>query len=323
MKPGDGSAQDRGPIRVDAGGVVLAVTSSGPAEAPPVVVLHGFTGSATAMQGVNEMLGEVYRVVAIDLVGHGESDAPGDPSLYTMANCVSQVLGVLDALGIRRAHFVGYSMGGRVALSLAVAQPTRAASLVLVGVSPGEGDSAARAARVEADESLAQAILDGGIEGFVDRWMALPLFASQSRLGKQALAAARSQRLGCRPEGLAHSLRGMGSGAMPPLHGRLGELDVPVLLVAGAEDAKFCALAETLREALPRAEVRVIPEAGHAAHLEQPAAFAAGCLTFLGAVEAEVGARSTPASLSSSTSISTPTPTPTDVRSSPGEKRLP
>ena len=298
---------------MNAGGVVLAVTSRGNREAPPVVVLHGFTGSATTMAGVSAALGEAYRVHALDLVGHGESDAPSDPALYTMERCVSQVLAVLDALGIRRAHFVGYSMGGRVALSLAVARPTRVASLVLIGVSPGERDPAARAARVEADASLAQAILEGGIEAFVDRWMALPLFASQRRLGEEALAEARTQRLACRPHGLANSLRGMGSGAMPPLHAHLAGLDIPVLWVVGAEDTKFRALADGLRGALPRAQVRVIPEAGHAAHLEQPAAFGAGCLAFLRAVAAETEARPQ----------SDPNPTPTDVRQGPGEKRLP
>ena len=124
-----------------------------------------------------------------------------------MGACVEQVAA---ALSLARMHVVGYSMGGRVALSLAVAHPDRVASLLLVGASPGLAEAEERAARIKADEALARQIEQDGLERFVDYWMALPLFASQSVLGEDALARARTQRLRSDPAGLANSLRGMG-----------------------------------------------------------------------------------------------------------------
>ena len=119
--------------------------------------------------------------------------------------------------------------------------------------------------------------------------MALPLFASQKRLGEQALAAARAQRLGCRPHGLANSLLGMGAGAMPPLHDALSGIALPVRLVVGDEDAKFLGLANEFVAALSNAAVDVVEQAGHAAHLEQPAAFARVARAFHAAVDARLG----------------------------------
>ena len=273
-------------IRLDARGVSLRVVSRGNPQAPALILLHGFTGSAASMAGVGEAFSGGYRVHALELVGHGESDAPEALEFYSMERCVGQVLAVLDALQIQRAHFVGYSMGARVALCLAVAEPDRVASLVLIGVSPGLANARERAERVAADCALADGILEHGIEKFVDDWMALPLFASQKRLGAPALARARSQRLASNPLGLANSLRGMGSGAMPPLADSLAGVDLPVLLVAGREDEKFSAIANSLLLRFPQAELLEIGEAGHAAHLEQPQAFQAGCANFLASVVA-------------------------------------
>jgi len=251
----------------------------------PLVVLHGFTGSIEAMARCAGDLACGRRVVAIDLVGHGRSESPGDPAAYAIGACVDQVVAALAALGIGRAHWLGYSMGGRVALSAAVAHPERVRSAILVGASPGIADPAARAARVGDDEALARRLLDGGLERFVDEWMAKPLFASQRHLGPEALAAARRQRLAGDPAGLAASLRGMGAGAMPPLHDRLARVRTPLLLVVGALDAKFRAVAADLEKRVPWARTVVLPEAGHAAHLESPEAFRAAAARFLDEID--------------------------------------
>ena len=254
-----------------------------------VLVLHGFTGSAEAMRGVAERLGEDRRCILVDLVGHGSSAAPESPEDYRMERCLADLLGVLDALRESRAHLVGYSMGARVALSLAAAHPERVRSAVLVGARAGIEDPEARRARIDQDEALARRILEEGIEWFVDHWMSLPLFASQSRLGPQALAEAREGRLRNRAHGLALSLRGMGAGAQPPLFEKLDRIRAPVLLVVGAEDAHFLAIARELARRLPRARVQTLPEAGHAAHLENPEAFDGIARAFLRDVEAARG----------------------------------
>ena len=274
---------------IDAGDARLHVRCEG--SGPAVVLLHGFTGSVESMEEIARRLRVRHRVVRVDLLGHGSSDAPEDLAPYRMERCAAQLARVAQALRLGAAHWLGYSMGGRVALALAAWHPERVRSLCLVGASAGFADPAARARRARHDESLADSIERDGLEPFVERWMALPLFASQARLGAEALAQARSQRLRNRPHGLANSLRALGSGAQPPLHAALGDLHAPVALVVGEEDAKFRALAGKIARALPDARVLVVPEAGHAAHLEQPEAFAALALRFFAETEARTPRR--------------------------------
>jgi len=257
----------------------------GPPGATPLILLHGFTGDTTTWSSLVPHLGADRPALAIDLVGHGRSDAPDDPAAYTMPATVAAVVKTLTDLGIPRAHWLGYSMGGRVALSLAVAHPEAVASLMLVGTSPGITDPAASAERVAADTALAGLIEQAGVETFVDRWMAQPLFASQARLGADDLARARAQRLRNRPHALAHTLRGLGTGAMRPLWDRLADVRAPSLLIAGELDPKFRAVADDMAARLPHAEVAVISCAGHAVHAEAPHALGAAIRVFLERVD--------------------------------------
>lgn len=277
----DSAADQVETIDVVVDGVRIRSHRSGDVTGQLVVILHGFTGSAKAMAPVVDRLRPNHQVVAVDLVGHGGSDAPDDVAPYSMPACVAQVVGVLDQIASERAHVIGYSMGGRAALSLAVQHPERVASLHLVGATAGLRTEAERVARRAADDALADRLLTDGLEAFVDHWMSIPLFASQVRLGGPALAAARADRLTANPLGLANSLRGMGTGSMPPLHERLGDLAVPVQLIVGEEDEKFHTIARDLASLLPDATVTVIAEAGHAAHLESPDAVAAAIRTRL------------------------------------------
>jgi len=262
------------------------------------VLLHGFTGDSTTWAHLGSELGDERPVHGIDLVGHGRSEAPVAAAAYTIASTIRSVVRAVSDLGsalpesaplapgpVPSSHWLGYSMGGRVALSLALAEPGAVASLVLVGASPGLADPVARAARVAADTTLADAVERDGLEAFVDQWMRHPLFASQARLGPDFLAGARAQRLRNRAHALAHTLRGMGTGAMPPLWDRLDEVRVPVLLVHGALDGKFAALAHDMATRLPDARVLAVPDAGHAVHVEAPAALAAAVRGFLRQVD--------------------------------------
>lgn len=236
------------------------------------VVLHGFTGSAAAMAPIARRLPD--PVLALDLPGHGSGPVSDNPADYTMA---AAVVGVVSATSdLERFDLVGYSMGGRVALHVALAHPDRVSALALIGARPGIDDPAKRAERIVADEALADRIVSEGIEWFVDHWAGQPLFATQrTRLSADQQTEIRAQRLACEPRGLAHSLRGMGAGAAEPIGCRLGELAMPCALIAGADDAKFAAIAHHMAELIPRAKVCLIPDAGHAAHLEAPDATAA------------------------------------------------
>ena len=269
--------------RVAAAGVVLAVDVWG--SGLPVLVLHGFTGSAAAMAPLTTRL-EGFTVIAPDLVGHGRSESPSDPNRYTVPAMAEQALAAAAALGHRRVHLLGYSMGGRTALAAACAAPDRVRSLTVIGATAGIDDSEQRRRRAEADRARAEAI-EADLAAFVDQWMSTPLLAGQARLGPEHLRAARAQRLACDPAGLALSLRMGGTGAMEPLHDRLGRCRAPAHIIAGADDAKFCALADELAALLPRASVTRIPGAGHAAHLEQPEATAAAVVAFLASLPSD------------------------------------
>ena len=250
----------------------------------PVVLLHGFTGSAEAMNSLRGGLSETLRVFAIDLPGHGNAATPHAIEHFSMQATVSHLWDALYALGLERASLVGYSMGGRVALSAAVACPERVAKVVCIGASPGIADPIERSKRKLADEALANSILADGVEQFVDAWLVQPLFATLAeRLSSSDFQATREQRLANSPEGLALSLRGIGTGAMEPLHETLADMDFPCLWIAGAEDAKFAAIAEEMSKAMPKGSHALIPDAGHSVHLENPAATLSAIASFLAA----------------------------------------
>lgn len=246
----------------------LFVRSEG--DGPSVLLLHGFTGSSESLGCIADALAG-HRRIRVDLIGHGSSESPTGPGsigAYRMESCVADLVRVLDAQGIGQTHVVGYSMGARVGLALAAWAPERVGRCVLLGARAGFEDPSARAARIRADEALADRIEEEGIEAFVDHWMALPIFASQARLGEAALAVARAERLRGNPKGLARSLRGMGAGAQPPLFDDLPSVQAPILFVAGAEDEAFCEAGRDLASRAPAARFVAIPEVGHAAHLE-------------------------------------------------------
>ena len=229
-----------------------------------VLLLHGFTHTGASWQPVAGALSKRYRAIAPDIRGHGRASDRRPVEL-------SLVLGDLERDGRERFTLAGYSMGGRVALHFALAHPERVERLVLIGGSPGIADDSEREARREADERLADEIERLDIEEFARRWAGTPVLE-----GLPAPVAERvhQDRLRNAPEGLARALRGLGTGALPSLWGRLGELPMPVALTVGERDTKFQAIARAMAGAIPRAEVIVVPGTGHAVHLEAPARIA-------------------------------------------------
>jgi 2-succinyl-6-hydroxy-2,4-cyclohexadiene-1-carboxylate synthase len=230
-----------------------------------VVLLHGFSGTRRAWDGVIELLdAERYRPLALDLPGHGDAGDARQP--ITFAYCVQTVL----ALAPERFALCGYSLGGRVALHIALAAPERVSRLVLVSSSAGIEDLHERARRRAADGQLARDLEREPFEVFIERWRTQPLFASEPpAVGELARADQRRNN----PEALAAVLRGLGVGAMEPLWERLGELSMPVTVIAGVRDVKYVSLGQRMVERLPAARLLVI-EGGHSLVLENPAAIA-------------------------------------------------
>lgn len=241
---------------------LLAVERRGTPSGPPVVLLHGFTQTARCWAPVDEALAADHDVVALDLPGHGASQhhrADLAATAGLVASTVRQTVG-------RPVTLVGYSMGGRVALHVALAHPDVVARLVLIGATPGIEDDDERAERRRRDEALADRIEAIGVPVFLDEWLAQPLFA-----GLDSASSHRAERERNTAAGLASSLRLAGTGTQVPLWDRLGEMTVPVLLVSGADDTKFTAIAEAMVPLLggPVPHV-VVPGAGHTTHLERP-----------------------------------------------------
>lgn len=260
--------------RISVNGVFINVEERGTRDQPVLVLLHGFTGSAASWGRHLDVFADYgFRVLALDMLGHGQSDAPQDSRRYAIEACQADILAVLTKLGVHagEAVLLGYSMGGRIALYTAFSGFFRA--LILESASPGLAEPIARAERVKSDERLATRIERNGIEAFVDSWEALPLFASLQRLPLEQKQALHVQRVQNSVIGLANSLRGVGTGTQPALQERLKTLTIPVLLITGILDSKFCIIAQHMAQSLLHAQVYVVPDAGHTVHLEQPELF--------------------------------------------------
>lgn len=237
----------------------------------PILLLHGFTGRGSDWARLVPVLRRTHRTIAVDLPGHGRSEAPADPARHGLERIAADLATLLRTLGAVPAAVLGYSMGARVALRLALDAPGVVERLVLESPSAGIADPAERARRRARDEALARLLERDGIAAFVDAWQAQPLFASQAALRPSVRATVRRRRLANRPAGLAASLRGAGQGTMTPLHDRLGEIRVPALIIAGALDPTGLARARVIAAAIPDARLAIVEGAGHAPHLERPA----------------------------------------------------
>jgi 2-succinyl-6-hydroxy-2,4-cyclohexadiene-1-carboxylate synthase len=265
--------------RIPINGIHLNVGDKG-GEGPALLLLHGFTGDVSTWEAFLDTWSQ-FRLLRVDIIGHGKSDSPPDAARYTMEHAVADLLAVLDHLGFEQTAVLGYSMGGRLALHLALAAPQRISALLLESASPGIEDPAGREARRRSDAALADDIERDGMEAFVARWEAQPLFASQARLPAAVLERQRRQRLSQNPRGLANSLRGMGAGSQDFLLPRLGVLAIRSFFLAGALDERYVTEATRLAATVPGATLQIIPDAGHATHLEKPAVFAEAVRRFL------------------------------------------
>ncbi len=231
-----------------------------------VLLLHGFAGTAGSWDAFSGHLDrERYRPLAVELRGHGQSGALR-PISFDL--CVEDLL----AAAPPRFTLAGYSLGGRIALQLALSAPERIERLVLISTSAGIADESERALRLGQDLTLADEIEAGPISQFADAWLAGPLFANDP---PDVNDSARSEIEKNSPADLAAALRGLSIGRMESLWPRLSEIAAPTTIVAGRLDGRYVELAERLRGAIDGSELEVIDGVGHALPRSAPERLAA------------------------------------------------
>ncbi len=248
-----------------------------------LVLLHGFTQGPGSWDQVVAGLDPSYEIVRVTLPGHGPAGSASAATRLPFERAAEAVArAVAEIAGPEPAIWFGYSLGGRMALRVTLDRPDLVEALALLGATAGIEEPEPRAARVEIDERLAAGLERKGVEQFIDGWLAQVLF---SRLSRSA-AGVEERRTGT-VEGLASALRLLGAGAQEPVWSRLGEIDVPVLLLAGEHDSKFSAIAFRLAAGIgDSAGLSFVPGAGHAAHLERPQSVATLLSRFLSTLPA-------------------------------------
>ncbi|WEG72838.1 2-succinyl-6-hydroxy-2,4-cyclohexadiene-1-carboxylate synthase [Vagococcus intermedius] len=237
-----------------------------------LICLHGFTGTGATF---HESLKQVtqYNVLVVDLLGHGQSTVVIEAFRYQMVELCQDLASLINFLVPGKKHLLGYSMGARVALALAIIYPELMDTLILESGSPGLAKPEERLLRRQSDEQLAIYIQSHPLTDFVDKWENIPLFASQKALTPDVQARLRAERLKQNKEGLAQSLKQMGTGSQPNYWQSLVEIRCPILYIAGELDSKFCAISNRMKASHPCLKQEVISNVGHCVHLEAPNKF--------------------------------------------------
>ncbi len=247
--------------------------------APTLLYLHGFLGCGDDWGAVADCLGDDFAHLTIDLPGHGRHPSDDLPD-YSMETAARQIVSLLDHLGMEKVSLLGYSMGGRLGLYLAVMYPGRFERMVMESSSPGLKGNDERAERRRRDSQLADSLELQSFELFLTMWYGQQLFSSMNR-STERFAALIERRRRARPAHLARSLREMGTGAQPSLWNRLAELPMPILFIAGEKDRKFSLLAADMANLCPKSELAILADAGHNVHYEQPDRFLEEARRFL------------------------------------------
>lgn len=242
-------------------------------ERDTVLLFHGFSGSLEDWLDISTSLDSRFNYTGVDLIGHGKSDSPTDAAKYYPDILVRYIDDILKRLSISKVIILGYSMGGKAALFYAVNKPEKIKGLILESTTAGIENENDRNERIKSDEELAQYIEKNNIENFVELWMDKEIFNTQRRFSNEKLSNIKRKKISNSKTGLANSLRGFGTGVTPYLGDKLSTLDFPVLLISGELDSKFTQINSEMVNQFPKAEHKIIRNAGHNTHLEEPDKF--------------------------------------------------
>jgi 2-succinyl-6-hydroxy-2,4-cyclohexadiene-1-carboxylate synthase len=238
-----------------------------------ILFLHGFTGSSNDWNDIINLLPAEVQVVTIDLIGHGKSDSPKLSLQYSSEAMSAQINSIIENLNLEKVILVGYSMGGRAALTFQKKYPQRIAGLILESSSPGISNFTERQKRIENDDRLSAMIEKDGLEKFTEYWMSLPIFQSQKHLSEEVLKKIKTEKIKNNPTGLVNSLKGFGQGTMPHLWDDIQKIKCKVLLITGESDERYTQINAVMKTKMINAEHKIVANAGHNIHLEKPEVF--------------------------------------------------
>lgn len=272
-------------------GATWQVSQWGNSADMPLVLLHGFMQTSATWKFVAPELAQQRCVYALDFVGHGSSDKPHDAAPYAYDAAVGAVGAFLEEVACvhpethatRKAHLMGYSMGGRVAVQVALQNPQKVYSVILESCGLGPADVEERALAEQRNADWASKLRRDGIEEFVALWEELPLFATQKQ--RNLTEKLRAERLANDPEAMALCLEGMGKHAMPLEADTVGSLAItylPVKYLWGSKDTTCQRPAHQLSH--EGFDVTAF-DVGHNVHLEAPMAYLESVKQFLNSIE--------------------------------------
>ena len=256
------------------------IITQGDESLPAILFLHGFMGCADDWRIIFDNLSDSFYCIAIDLPGHGKTEVIGDDKAYRMEQVAEGLVHQLASLGIIQSHLVGYSMGGRLAVYLAVHYPHLWKRVIFESTSPGLKTEAERKTRQKQDNAIAERLMQVPLSHFVDEWYRQPIFSRMLQYPDRFVQLKQS-RLKNDISGLVKSLQQMGTGSQPSLWEHLSRITAPTLLIVGSEDTKFRAIANEMNIGLQMGKIKEVPYAGHVVHWEQPKLFATLVYEFL------------------------------------------
>jgi 2-succinyl-6-hydroxy-2,4-cyclohexadiene-1-carboxylate synthase len=244
---------------------------SGSRDRQIILFLHGFLGDRADFAQVISLLSEQFYCLAVDLPGHGKTRGVGGDESYTMPNTARALVDLLDSLNIERCFLVGYSMGGRLALYLALNFPERFPKIVVESASPGLKNQQERDARIQHDFKLASQLETSDLSSFLANWYNQPLFASLKK--HPEFNRIIESKLQNNPFELARALRNLSTGCQPCLWDKLKQNGNPLLLLAGEYDNKFLSINTEMASLCEAARLEIISSCGHNIHFEDVNAF--------------------------------------------------
>ncbi|MEH1827950.1 MAG: 2-succinyl-6-hydroxy-2,4-cyclohexadiene-1-carboxylate synthase [Nostoc sp.] len=253
---------------------------------PLILFLHGFMGNIDEFDEAIKLLSNEFSYLTLDLPGHGKTQVFGEEEYYTMANTAHALINLLDELKIAKCFLVGYSMGGRLALYLALHFPERFHKVVLESASPGLPTEVERLERIKLDQQIAKkltiSLKKRDLAAFLSKWYGQPIFGYIKNHPKYDRMV--ENRLQNNPQELAKSLRFMGTGCQPSLWENLKNNKIPMLLLTGEYDEKFICINTEMAKLCKLAQIKIISSAGHNIHFENTLAFVENIKIFLSTV---------------------------------------